>query len=337
MAFDGPGTLVVEQRFAMVPEWVLDADVSDGAVRLYAVLLRYGESSGSRMPGRATLARRLHRRCTDTVDRALRELVALGAVVVEHRFDGGQRLTNRYHVRTSPPETAQRGAAKPARGGRSAAATQAPAATGTPAAGGGRGPAATVAAGLRPDPEQFTETPPPPAPTARPANAAAGAGGAAGWEPHARLLAACGIADLDGLDGLAEACRRLRPAGDTGLARWSAQGLLAAIGLAVRGRGRPAGRVPAALLAVAGDPLTRSPMRLAEAGPWWQQPDTDSPVDPTLTAKVAAMEEALADADGWRVVLQRQAREQLAAEGALMTRATVTARAYDLLQQRGAP
>lgn len=60
-------------------------DISDCAVRLYAVLLRYGHVSGARMPSRATLARRLRKRSTDTVDRALRELVDLGAVSVpEH-------------------------------------------------------------------------------------------------------------------------------------------------------------------------------------------------------------------------------------------------------------
>lgn len=79
--------LVLDDRFAMVPEWGLDAEISDCAVRLYAVLLRYGYSTGARMPGRATLARRLHKTSTDTVERALKELVALGAVTVEHRFE----------------------------------------------------------------------------------------------------------------------------------------------------------------------------------------------------------------------------------------------------------
>ena len=74
--------LVVEDRFAIVPEWLLDADVSDTAIRLYAVLLRYGQTSGARMPGRATLARRLHKKSTDSVDRAMRELVEIGAVHV---------------------------------------------------------------------------------------------------------------------------------------------------------------------------------------------------------------------------------------------------------------
>src|SRR3954465_5207896 len=97
-------SLVLEQRFAVVPEWVLDAELSDAAFRLYAVLLRYGQSSGARMPSRAALAARLKKRSTDTVDRALKELVAVGAVVVERRRRGGENLTNRYYVMSSPPE-----------------------------------------------------------------------------------------------------------------------------------------------------------------------------------------------------------------------------------------
>src|SRR6516165_5358361 len=69
------GSLLLDEHFAIVPEWVLDAPISDCALRLYAVLLRYGHSSGARMPGRATLARRLRKNSTDTVDRAMRELV----------------------------------------------------------------------------------------------------------------------------------------------------------------------------------------------------------------------------------------------------------------------
>src|SRR3954462_5184541 len=98
------GVLVLEQHFAIVPEWVLDADISDAALRLYAVLLRYGQSSGHRMPGRRLLASRLHKRSRDSVDRALKELVAIGAVVVQHRRQGPVNLTNRYVVRSTPPQ-----------------------------------------------------------------------------------------------------------------------------------------------------------------------------------------------------------------------------------------
>jgi len=48
--FSGPGSLRVEdQPFALVPEWVIDADVSDAAFRVYSLLLRYGNTSGQRM------------------------------------------------------------------------------------------------------------------------------------------------------------------------------------------------------------------------------------------------------------------------------------------------
>ena len=101
--FDDEGTLVVERHFAIVPEWIIDAKISDAAYRLYSVLLRYGQSSGRRMPSRALLARRLRKRSVDSVDRALKELVAIGAVAVERRRRGREYLSNRYHLLTTPP------------------------------------------------------------------------------------------------------------------------------------------------------------------------------------------------------------------------------------------
>jgi len=49
------GTLVVEEpRFAIVPEWVIDAAVSDGAFRLYSLLLRYGNRLRARVEAAPT-------------------------------------------------------------------------------------------------------------------------------------------------------------------------------------------------------------------------------------------------------------------------------------------
>ena len=79
VGFDDEGTHVLEQRDAIVPEWIIDATISNCALRVYAVLLRYGQTSGRRMPGRALLARRLHKSSKDTVDRALKELAGIGA------------------------------------------------------------------------------------------------------------------------------------------------------------------------------------------------------------------------------------------------------------------
>ena len=62
---------------------------------------------------------------------------------------------------------------------------------------------------------------------------------------------------------LASLERSVRPAG-----RWTKHTLLAAIQLALT-RGWPAPLIAPALLVIASDPETRSPVRLAEAGPWW--------------------------------------------------------------------
>jgi hypothetical protein len=312
----------------------LDAAISDAAVRLYAVLLRFGQTSGARMPARSTLARRMHKKSTDTVDRAMRELVELGAVVIQHRFDGGQRLTNKYLVRTSRPRDTP---SDPSRGGRTDAATpthaasRPAAATGTRLGEGGRSIAATVAAPVRHNPEFFTEssTPPPPTPAD---SATAGAAVTRPWAEEAdRLIEHCGIGDWDGFVNQCQALRRQlgQPTG-----RWSKHCLLAAIQLAVRARHWPAAQAKAALLSVAADPATRSPMRLAEAGPWWDEPGPATAESNVAAADLAVMEADLADTGGLRPLLQRQAREQLTAEGVPMTRATVTRRAHALLNAR---
>lgn len=337
-------SLVLEERFAVVPEWLLDAPISDCAVRLYAVLLRYGQVSGARMPSRATLARRLRKKSTDTVDRALRELVELGAVSIEARWSGRERLTNAYRVRTSlprPPEPSPRPAGEPPvtpeGGGRTDAAIPAAAADRIPAprvavrvgggrtdaagctvrGGGGRTDRVGVAAQMRHNPEFLTErtSPPPPAATASPS--------AAGL---------CGVTDWA---GLVAACQHARRRAGLPVGRWSGPCLDAALQLAVRVRQWPADQAAGALLALAGDPETRSPMRLAEAGPWWDgAPVADSRAVLPSKEEVASAEAELEDAGGLRLLVQRQAREQLAAEGRPVQRATVAIRALDLLHAR---
>jgi len=338
------GQLALEQRFAVVPEWMLDSTVSDTAFRLYAILARYGNTSGVRMPGRALLARRLHR-TVDTVDRALKELTAAGILTIEHRTQAGRTLTNRYHLRTHDPDstfacaqgrtaaapthaTSHVGAASIAAGGRTGAAPPS------------RSPAAPRAAAVRPDPEVPTETPPPPTTPEPPASTAqpvpAGAEEAlpprkSDTGPQAELLVACRITDLGAFTATVQGLRR-----DLGQpsVRWSAPCLGAAIQFAVKVRSWPAAHVRDALLLVAADPHTRSPMRLAEAGPWWDHAER-----PGLTRtrqeqdELDGLEATLADADD-RAALQRTARQQLTAEHEPVTRLTVARRACRLLEQQ---
>jgi predicted transcriptional regulator len=76
-------TITLERRFAIIDEWVLDLNISDRAVRLYAVLARYADSETHKAyPSRGTLAERL--RCSKaSVDRAAQELVDAGAMTEE--------------------------------------------------------------------------------------------------------------------------------------------------------------------------------------------------------------------------------------------------------------
>jgi hypothetical protein len=332
--------LVVEpQRFAIVPEWVLDLDVPDAALRLYALLLRYGGTSGARMPSRRLLAERM-RRSVDSVDRAMRDLETAGLVRVERRRRGRENLTNRYHVRTTNPAERQRPSAAPPRGpdagpmsdegkggGRRSAATRTDAATGAPAV---RGTAAArVAADLRPNPEQVTDSPPPPTPPPRPPRRERHRT-AEEVEPAARseeLLARCGITDLP---ALAQRCQSARQALGLSPTRWAGPCLLAAIQLALL-RGWPPDQVQPALLTLAADRETRSPMRLAEAGPWWDQPPPPSPELDRVD--LAALEAELDDVAEHRPALQAKARAELAAEHLPVTRATVTARAVQILHR----
>jgi hypothetical protein len=153
----------------------------------------------------------------------------------------------------------------------------------------------------------------------------------------APLLAECGVPDLD---ALARECARRRLAVGRPATRWAPACLLAALHLAVRGRRWPAHLAPAALLALAADPSTASPMRLAEAGPWWDLPDRTSAHGGTegpSADQVAAWEERLDATDGRRVLLQAVARRELAAEGLPLTRATVARRACEVLDRDPQP
>lgn len=92
-----------KEPFAMVPEWLLMADVSDRAVRLFAVLDRHAGKEGTAYPGRARLAQLLG--CSPgSVDRSVRELADAGAVTTVARFrDDGSRTSNDYWLWPSSP------------------------------------------------------------------------------------------------------------------------------------------------------------------------------------------------------------------------------------------
>lgn len=79
-------------KFSIVPEWLLDSAVSHKAIRVYAIIARYADNQTmTAWPARATIAGRA--KCTlKSVDRAITELVEVGALSKElRRDDTGQR------------------------------------------------------------------------------------------------------------------------------------------------------------------------------------------------------------------------------------------------------
>jgi hypothetical protein len=151
-------------------------------------------------------------------------------------------------------------------------------------------------------------------------------------EADLQLLAVCGITDLE---ALSKECIASRRALGMPTARWSARCLMVVIRLAVTVKGWSASAVREALLTVARDPQTRSPARVAEAGPWWDAVVVDA--DLRLDAsELADLEWRLAESGGVRPLVQAQARRELAEEGLPVTRHTVAQRACSILDQRTA-
>lgn len=109
--------------FSIVPEWVTTAEISNGAVRLYALLARYADyATGEAWPSRSTLARRL-RMSTDSVDRLSKELQELGAIEVVKRHNGKKWKSNLYVVKRVPPTSVVSGRIDTASDGRKDTAT----------------------------------------------------------------------------------------------------------------------------------------------------------------------------------------------------------------------
>jgi len=95
--------VTADLKFSIVPEWLLDSGCSDKALRLYCVLARYADNEDmTAYPGRGTLAKRVgcHRA---TIDRAVEELIALGAITKQVRVKDGKYQSSLYTIRRIGP------------------------------------------------------------------------------------------------------------------------------------------------------------------------------------------------------------------------------------------
>lgn len=95
---------VYSEPFAQIPEWLIDSDVSDRAIRAFLVLHRHANKEGYAFPGRAAIAERLG--CSPaSLDRALNELREVGAIVSRQRKDGNAVIGNDYWLWPAHPSS----------------------------------------------------------------------------------------------------------------------------------------------------------------------------------------------------------------------------------------
>lgn len=111
-------------KWAATPEWVLfHPDLSDRAVRLFGIIGRHANGmTDEAFPTRKTLAKECKNCSPDSIDRAVKELQAVGALVVEKRWtEEGDPTSNLYTLMYAPVQM----------GGRKAAGTSSRKAAGT--------------------------------------------------------------------------------------------------------------------------------------------------------------------------------------------------------------
>jgi hypothetical protein len=94
--------LNTDVRFSIVPQWLLEAETSDRAIRVYALIAGYADSETlTAFPSRETLAKRAG--ChVKTIDRAIAELVQIGALTKQQRKNGDEYSSNLYTIRRVP-------------------------------------------------------------------------------------------------------------------------------------------------------------------------------------------------------------------------------------------
>lgn len=241
--------LEVEQRFATLPEWLLRAPISSHAKVLYAVLQRFGNTSGVRMPSQQEIGGWMH--CSEaTVSRANAELERFGAIRVtrmkRRRSDGspGQFVTrNRYFLVTSDPTVGH----------------LRPPVRLSPVQDGGSvvRPCKERLSPVTANREITTQPPPTPSVGPRPARPEE--------EVPAEVLRA-----IDSVDALCDDLRTARRAAGLVTARWTNRLVRRALRKAFDAGYDPT-LMAAALRIIAVDRATATPGRLAHDGPWWSR------------------------------------------------------------------
>ena len=92
-----------DNYFAIIPEWILAADISPRAKNLYCILWTYADrKDGSCYPSVTTLSKRVGVSRANT-HKLINELLDLGAITKQNRVKDNVKQTNLYFLITSKP------------------------------------------------------------------------------------------------------------------------------------------------------------------------------------------------------------------------------------------
>ena len=101
---EGPMKITRKDAYQLCPEWVLLADISAQAVRLYLVLSKASDNeTKTNYWGRKRIAEAMRLKSPRSVDRYLGELAAIGALKIRAQFKDDRQTTNEYQVVTVDP------------------------------------------------------------------------------------------------------------------------------------------------------------------------------------------------------------------------------------------
>tara|TARA_R100000426_G_scaffold28169_2_gene23488 strand:- start:155 stop:895 length:741 start_codon:yes stop_codon:yes gene_type:complete len=90
--------VVSEFYFSIIPEWLIESNISDNALRVYSALYRFADKDdGSCWPSIATIGRKCNK-STSSVKRAIKELKDHGAIEVKERFEDDKGQTSNLYI-----------------------------------------------------------------------------------------------------------------------------------------------------------------------------------------------------------------------------------------------
>lgn len=92
-----------DNYFAIIPEWILDADISPRAKNLYCILWTYADrKDNSCYPSVTTLSKRVGVSRANT-HKLINELIEIGAIEKQNRYKDNAKQSNLYYLKTSKP------------------------------------------------------------------------------------------------------------------------------------------------------------------------------------------------------------------------------------------